>query len=243
MKIMERLAARAKDAGGSRPVLIVCLGDSVTHGCFEVFINEAGKVDTACEAGSAYPALVAQELGRMFPFAQPAVINAGVSGDNAPGGYHRLARDVLFAQPDLVFVNFGLNDSMCADVEDGLRRYREAMRSILEDVLKSGAECVLVTPNHMCGYVSHRLENETLRDIARDAARVQNEGILRRYVEAAREEARAHGVPVADAYRMWDALAAAGVDTTEMLANSINHPSREAHRLFANEILRVLLEV
>ena len=59
----------------------------------------------------------------------------------------------------------------------------------------------------------------------------------------AREEARAQGVPVADTYRVWDALAAAGVDTTEMLANSINHPSREAHRLFVNEILRVLLEV
>ena len=219
------------------------LGDSVTHGCFEVFINEAGKVDTACEASSAYPALVAHELGRMFPFAQPAVINAGVSGDNAVGGHSRLARNVLFARPDLVFVNFGLNDSMNPDVEDGLRRYREAMKGIFEDVRSSGAECVLVTPNHMCGYVSHRLENDTLRDIARDAARVQNEGILRRYVDAAREEARAQGVPVADTYRVWDALAAAGVDTTEMLANSINHPSREAHRLFVNEILRVLLEV
>lgn len=130
----------------------------------------------------------------MFPFAQPAVINAGVSGDNAAGGHSRLARDVLFARPDLVFVNFGLNDSMNPDVEDGLRRYREAMKGIFEDVRSSGAECVLVTPNHMCGYVSHRLENDTLRDIARDAARVQNEGILRRYVDAAREEARAQGV-------------------------------------------------
>ena len=240
MNVMERLRNRHNSFRSERPVVLGFLGDSVTHGCFEVFINEAGKVDTACEASSAYPALVAHELGRMFPFAQPAVINAGVSGDNAAGGHSRLARDVLFARPDLVFVNFGLNDSMNPDVEDGLRRYREAMKGIFEDVRSSGAECVLVTPNHMCGYVSHRLENDTLRDIARDAARVQNEGILRRYVDAAREEARAQG---ADTYRVWDALAAAGVDTTEMLANSINHPSREAHRLFVNEILRVLLEV
>ena len=240
MNVMERLRNRHNSFRSERPVVLGFLGDSVTHGCFEVFINEAGKVDTACEAGSAYPALVAHELGRMFPF---AVINAGVSGDNAVGGHSRLARDVLFARPDLVFVNFGLNDSMNPDVEDGLRRYREAMKGIFEDVRSSGAECVLVTPNHMCGYVSHRFENDTLRDIARDAARVQNDGILRRYVDAAREEARAQGVPVADTYRVWDALAAAGIDTTEMLANSINHPSREAHRLFVNEILRVLLEV
>ena len=243
MNVMERLRNRHNSFRSERPVVLGFLGDSVTHGCFEVFINEAGKVDTACEASSAYPALVAHELGRMFPFAQPAVIDAGVSGDNAAGGHSRLARDVLFARPDLVFVNFGLNDSMNPDVEDGLRRYREAMKGIFEDVRSSGAECVLVTPNHMCGYVSHRLENDTLRDIARDVARVQDEGILRRYVDAARKEARAQGVPVADTYRVGDALAAAGVDTTEMLANSINHPSREAHRLFVNEILRVLLEV
>ena len=126
MNVMERLRNRHNSFRSERPVVLGFLGDSVTHGCFEVFINEAGKVDTACEASSAYPALVAHELGRMFPFAQPAVIDAGVSGDNAAGGHSRLARDVLFARPDLVFVNFGLNDSMNPDVEDGLRRAIDA---------------------------------------------------------------------------------------------------------------------
>ena len=79
MNVMERLRNRHNSFRSERPVVLGFLGDSVTHGCFEVFINEAGKVDTACEASSAYPALVAHELGRMFPFAQPAVINAGVS--------------------------------------------------------------------------------------------------------------------------------------------------------------------
>lgn len=243
MNVMERLRNRHNSFRSERPVVLGFLGDSVTHGCFEVFINEAGKVDTACEASSAYPALVAHELGRMFPFAQPAVINAGVSGDNAAGGRSRLARDVLFARPDLVFVNFGLNDSMNPDVEDGLRRYREAMKGIFEDVRSSGAECVLVTPNHMCGYVSHRLENDTLaghRQGRRPRAKRGHSAPL--CGRGPRGSPRA-GRAVADTYRVWDALAAAGVDTTEMLANSINHPSREAHRLFVNEILRVLLEV
>jgi hypothetical protein len=32
MRIIERLAERNKNAGENRPVLIICLGDSVSHG-------------------------------------------------------------------------------------------------------------------------------------------------------------------------------------------------------------------
>ena len=46
MKIMEKLAARNKNFFGNRPVTIACLGDSVTHGCFEIFINANGNIDT-----------------------------------------------------------------------------------------------------------------------------------------------------------------------------------------------------
>ena len=152
MHISDKINMSAEELIANGPITIVAFGDSVTHGCFEVFINEAGKVDTACEAGSAYPALVAHELGRMFPFAQPAVINAGVSGDNAAGGHSRLARDVLFARPDLVFVNFGLNDSMNPDVEDGLRRYREAMKGIFEDVRSSRAKFALAAEYGLRGF-------------------------------------------------------------------------------------------
>ena len=46
MKIASRLGSRNGDARAHRPVLIACLGDSVTHGCFEVFINRFGNIDT-----------------------------------------------------------------------------------------------------------------------------------------------------------------------------------------------------
>ena len=40
MRITERLSARNNNSGQNRPVLIACLGDSVTHGCFELNIPE-----------------------------------------------------------------------------------------------------------------------------------------------------------------------------------------------------------
>lgn len=241
MKILETLQARQKAALNTRPVVIACLGDSVTHGCFEVFINEQGKVDTACRASKAYPQLLAEELGKLFPFAQPSVINAGVSGDNAASGLKRMERDVLSFHPDLVIVDFGLNDSMNRDVEGGKERYRKSMRAIMEKALASGAECILLTPNFMCSYPSHTLKDEVLINIAKDASRVQNEGILTGYVEAAKDEAESLNVPVADAYGVWQALARAGVDTTRMLSNDINHPTEEAHRIFVNAILKTML--
>jgi hypothetical protein len=47
-------------------------------------------------------------------------------------------------------------------------------------------------------------------------------------------------VPLADAYRRWQELAAAGVDTTLLLANGINHPFGHAHRFFSDALLECL---
>lgn len=242
MKILEKLNSRQKAFVNHRPVLIACIGDSVTHGCFEVFLNEERHVDTVCRAHEAYPALLAAELGKMYPFASPNIINAGVSGDNAVNGLKRLSRDALSFNPDLVIVDFGLNDSMNPDVDGGLERYEKAMRGIFESVLASGAECILLTPNYMCTYVSHNLKDETLIDIAKDASRVQNDGVLLRYVNAARKAAREMNVPVADAYDVWQKLEKAGVDVTKMLSNDINHPSKEAHGIFVRALMETIFE-
>ena len=61
------------------------------------------------------------------------------------------------------------------------------------------------------------------------------------YMDAARECAAAHGVPVCDAYALWRRLQQDGVDITLLLANYINHPLPEMHDLFARLLLKTLL--
>ena len=56
MKIMNALSARTNNARDQRPVTIAFLGDSVTHGCFEVYINRQGNVDTRYRPEQAYSA-------------------------------------------------------------------------------------------------------------------------------------------------------------------------------------------
>lgn len=242
MNVVKRLAERQNilEKHMYRPILIACLGDSVTHGCFEVYVNRFNRVTTVYSPEDGYASQLQRRLRDLYPTAAPTVLNAGVSGDSSRGGLGRLERDVLSFKPDLVTVNFGLNDAMNPNVEEGLAAYTENMRTIFERILASGAEAMLVTPNFMCEYVSHKLQDETLRNIAENAANVQNSGVLARYVNAAREVARSMNVPIADAFARWEAWKAGGVDTTEHLSNSINHPTKEAHDIFTEEILRIM---
>lgn len=178
MKVMKSLCARVESAKDRRPVAIAFLGDSVTHGCFEVYVNRQGNVDTRYRPDQGYPARLKRRLDLLYPAAAVSVINAGISGDNAPGGLARLERDVLSFRPDLVVVGFALNDCM-NKAPDALMTYRGAMGQIMDRVLESGAECLILTPNFMNEYLDPALPQGVLRDIAQDTMRAQRKGCWR----------------------------------------------------------------
>ena len=62
MRILEGLAQRNRDARSCAPQIICCLGDSVTHGCFDVFLNESGNIDTVYAPWDGYAALLELSL-------------------------------------------------------------------------------------------------------------------------------------------------------------------------------------
>lgn len=241
MKITSLIAARDRDAFAARPARIVCLGDSVTHGCFEVFMNKDNKVDTVYDTPSGYVRLLNDRLLTLFPRSGLSIINSGIGGDGTTGALKRFDRDVSVYQPDLVTVNLGLNDCMNPDADAGLAQYKANMAELFSRIRALGADAMLVTPNMMCSYVDPALKDDVLRGIAAAASARQTGGILTAFVDAAREVAREAGVPIADAYADWQAMERAGVDTTALLSNHINHPTREMHHLFANRIIEQLL--
>ncbi len=243
MKFISRIEARNAQPRSERPIVIACIGDSVTHGCFELVVSQKENTyQPVYQPDEGYVARLSRHINRLFPAAAVTLLNAGISGDSSRGGLQRLQRDVLNFSPDLVVVNFGLNDSMNKDTEAGIAAYESNMRRIFQKILESGAEAMLVTPNFMCSYVSCAVEGDGLRATAQRAAEVQNGGILKRYTEAARIVAREMNVPIADTYRRWEQLHDAGVDTTMLLSNGINHPTKEMHDLFVEEILRTAFE-
>lgn len=233
-----RIGAKGADLNGCPSVTLAFLGDSVTHGCFEVYLNADNHMDTVMDIRSAYSTLLRGMIADVFPRAQVNIVNSGISGDRAPCGAARLERDVLRFHPDLTVVCYGLND--CGSGDAGIAAYTQALRTIFKNLQEGGSEVIFMTPNRMNTYVSADLIVPTLRETAAWTASLQNDGVLGRYVEAAKATADEAGVAVCDVYARWEQLAAYGADTTRLLANRMNHPERPLHRLFAEALFEEL---
>lgn len=230
---------KAQDNDGSTGVTIACLGDSVTQGCFEIYMENEEDFQTVFRQGEAYHAYLKEFLSELYPSVPFNIINAGISGSNAPKGYERLERDVLRYNPDLVIVCFGLNDS--GKGEEGIAEYTTALNNIFTDVIKSGAEVIFMTPNMMNTNISPHLTIDTIRDVARKIQKKQNDGIMDKYMQAAKQVCENLGVPVCDCYEKWKALYKNGVNITELLSNKINHPTPFMNRLFASSLIETIM--
>ncbi len=234
MEIIKKIADKNADIYGAKPVTIAFLGDSVTQGCFECYINGDDKIDTIFESESGFAELTRKILHLFYPAAQINIINSGISGDNARNGNKRFERDITPFSPDLVVVGYGLND--CTSGEKGILPYTEALSSIFEKTKQIGAECIFLTPNLMNDTVSPHLKEEKLRELALSFTK----NILDQYVTAARATAEAYHIPVCDVYAKWCRLRDCGVNTTELLSNKFNHPIREMHRLTAYSLVETM---
>lgn len=237
MRIKERLTARNADVGGHRPVLIVCLGDSVTNGCFEL-----RGVENPVRPWESYCAKLQRRLMEMYPVSAPTVLNAGVGGDNIGRMAARLDRDVLCFRPDLVILEAGLNDCLSGKTQADLEAFAEKVGAVIDRVLDAGAEMLLLTPNAMCSRLHESVtpQGEPKYALFCNAVQRQNNGAMDAYMEAARRQASIRQIPIADAYAEWHALQAQGVDTTELLANYINHPRPDMHDVFVRRIVEAM---
>ena len=239
METAKKIAAKL-DIQNQPPVTIAFLGDSVTQGCFECYMTSKTTLQTVFDYKSAFSETVGDILHTLYPMAQVNIVNSGISGDNAPGGLARLERDVLAYHPDLVVLSFGLNDATRGKA--GLADYASALEGMMARLRDAGAEVIFLTQNFMCQKTSPHIMNEPMFvSLAERFAEIQNSGVLGEYFRAAREVAKKYGAHLCDLYALWEAMAAAGVDVTELLSNKLNHPIREFHRYMAAKLVETML--
>ena len=240
MKILEKIIKKQSALSANPAITIAVFGDSVTQGCFECYVDEKGDVQTVFDAASSYGSRLIEMLRLLYPSVPFHLINAGISGDSTKGGVKRIDRDVLAYHPDLVIVGFALNDSGAG--KSGIAEYKSNLTEIVRKIKDSGAECIVLTPNAMNTAVSPFLTEKPLVKFAERFAKAQNEGILDLYAETAREVAKENDLPIADVYAKWQAMIAAGVNVTELLANKLNHPIRKMHYMTAMILLDLILK-
>lgn len=213
---------------------IVFFGDSVTEGCFEIVKNN-GKIEIIRDVPSVYGSLLAESLRAKYPQKDFVFVNHGLSGRTSAEGAAEFDELVLKENPDLLIMCFGLND-ICSRNPEKFRGYQ---REMFTKIKKRGIKTIFMTPNTVNYYVS-RYELPELLETAADFAAVQNDGTFDDYMEIVREEVKNYGIYLVDAYRIWKKLDQYGIDTSLLLCNFINHPSREMHHLFKDLLLECI---
>lgn len=204
---------------------IVCLGDSITEGCFE-----QGNKNPL----ESYPHKLFKLLKVLFPDKTFNVINSGIGGTTARFALTRLERDVFAYHPDLVTVAFGVNDYMEYDT------YIRCLGELFDALNEREIPCIFLTEMTMNTYVDEPHTPAKYLDYAHKTVDVMKDGILDKAFDGAIALAKEKGIKVCDSYHKWKNMAKNGVDTTRLLANRINHPIYPMHDFFAYWLIETM---
>ena len=117
------LAAVMRKAVSGDPVTIACIGGSITQGTIS-----AGSDDSTLDFKKCYADLFFQWWETACPDTEFTYINAGIGATDSYLGVHRVKQDVLDANPDLVLVEFSVNDGTSSIDK---RNYDNLVRRIL----------------------------------------------------------------------------------------------------------------
>jgi lysophospholipase L1-like esterase len=224
MKIKEKINMNYDGLVKNGPITIVAFGDSVTHGALA---SEEYNYETV------YWNRLRNKILEKRNYVPVNVINAGIGGISAERSLERMDSQVLAHNPDLVIVCFGLND-----VNGELHRYLNSLTTIFNKCKERDIDIIFMTPNMLNTYVHEQTAKSNI-DYAKKTAQMQNEGKMDLFMENAVALAKNMGVTVCDCYKEWKKISETQ-DTTLLLANYINHPTKEMHELFAEKLFRII---
>ena len=213
----------ATPADDPAPLLIVACGDSTTAPRQSI--------------GRVYAARLARRLGEGGIAAE--VVNAGVGRDTTARARERFAADVLAFAPDLVVLQFGLNDSATSPPKEPttlrvpLAQYVANLESMIAELRARGIAVLLMTPNP-------RMWSDHTKELYGgyfDAAdRWGFDRHNRDCAAAVRDLASKHHVPVVDVHRLFTDFDAAEDHTLDELLLDGMHPNAEGHRRIAEAL-------
>jgi acyl-CoA thioesterase I len=183
-------------------VTIVTFGDSITAGY-------------AVRRG--FPSFWKEMLQQKYPDARIEMINSGVSGDTTMDGLARLDWSVLSYEPDLVTINFGINDCvMGLGLEEFEANFVEIMRRIHAG---PDSEILLLS--------SQPLETPPYDRMVLD------------YYQAIGRVAREMDVGFVDVYRAWMHRVRQGTPLGSMIITGMDHPNEAGYKVIAEELMRI----
>ena len=189
-----------RDLEAGADATIVCFGDSITAGY-------------AVRRG--FPSFWLEALRQRFPDARIEMINSGISGDTSLDGLARLDWAVLSYEPDLVTMNFGINDCVLGlSLEEFELNLVQMVRRVRAG---PGGEILLLS--------SQPLETPPYDRMVLDYYRV---------VERVAKEMDAGFV---DVYGAWMERVRSGTSLGSLILPGLDHPNEAGYRIIAEELM------
>jgi len=192
----------------NRTINIVCHGHSVPAGYFKTPL-----VNTF----DSYPHMLHRLLKKRYPYAVFNVIVTAIGGENSEQGSYRFEKDVLTHKPDIILIDYALNDRRI-----GLQRAKTAWVSMIEKSIKNNIVTILLTSS------------------ADSTSNIDNDkDPLNELAEMIRQLSTEYGVFLADSfYEFFKYYEKYG--SIDLFMSQHNHPNKNGHRLIIKALTKCL---
>lgn len=190
----------------NRTINIVFHGHSVPTGYF------SGQEVHTFES---YPHYMHYSLKELYKYSVINCIRTSIGGETARKGSQRFNDAVLPLKPDLLFIDYSLNDRALS-----LEEARICWESMITTALDNNIKVILCTPTP-----------DTTEDIT------DEEAPLNLHAEQVRGLAEEYHVGLVDSYELFKQKALAGEDIGKYMSQN-NHPNAAGHKLVADEIMK-----
>ena len=183
-------------------VQLVALGDSLTYG----WMTQYGFLD--------YLEIL---VNKKYPDSQLIIINKGVPGDTAGDGLHRVERDVIKLSPDLVFIQFALNDAYSGYTADDFQKNIESIIIKIKDKLNS--EIALLTSVAIPDKNMNKVANKFYMKIS--------------------DSAKKYNLPVIAVHEYWEKKIGSDVEHSQLVQYDGVHPTNKGYELMAEAVFEL----
>ncbi len=190
----------------NRTINVVFHGHSVPAGFFKTPV-----VNTL----SAYPNLFLSELKSIYPYAVVNVIVTAIGGENSVSGAERFEEEVLIHNPDVLFIDYGLNDR-----GPGLEKAYAAWNEMIGKAKDKKIKVILLTPSPDQSVDYNNPDNK-----------------LKKHSDQIIRLAKENHVGLVDSYKAFEFLYQ-DKEQLKKYMSQVNHPNKKGHELIADKIIK-----
>ncbi|MFC1544785.1 SGNH/GDSL hydrolase family protein [Gemmatimonadota bacterium] len=176
---------------------------------------------------------IASRLNEAFPAGGILVVNSSINGDTTRMALERVAVDVQRYNPEVLVVQFGINDSNFWDTDNGVPRVQKrAFEANLHEIFARGrnfgAKKIILNTNHPTNKplplqnINHSVGNAAYNDLIRRVAADDGQ------------------VKLIDIERVFQQRIEAGTELDELLLPDGIHLSLSGHQLYYDTVCPVM---